>query len=333
MDNSREARFKRSYRQRFVAIAAQTKRCYFIGCNKTPIKAHSISNARILQKLSENGEVMYMNAEFAAAGELIKTGRGKATAFSGFCDDHDKIFLPVDTQDYQPGNEEHNYLFAMRAAAKEYNTREAVSAMIADTLENPDSKHAVEFPLKPEAVEAFREYERVHDIGTADIRDVRRVFNNTFRNRKLNVVDTAVIEVSNELPIAASAMFQMELDEKGNIINDVSSTDAALKGKMKPCFMTIFPQEGKTYCLLSYFRKDRKSYAFLKSLNERSELEKEVIISNLLTSYTENFAANPPYWNGLDAQLKEKYMKLFGSSFKTEYAPLVRDKEYNLFPA
>lgn len=332
MDNSYEARFKRSHRQRYVSAASQTKKCYFIGCEKNPIKAHSVSNARILQKLSENGAVMYMNAEFASAGELIKTGRGKATAFSGFCDDHDKIFLPVDTQDYQMGNEEHNYLFAMRAAAKEYNTREAVSAMIADRFENSDSKHAAEFPLNPGAIDAFKEYKRVHDIGTTDIRNVRGIFNDTHRNAKQNAVSTAVIEVNKELPIAASAMFDMELDEKGNIINDVSSADAALKGKMKPCFMTIFPQDDKTYCLLSYFRKDRKPYAFLQSLNTRNEPEKEVIISNLLTSYTENFVANPVYWDNLDARLKEKYMKLFGSSFKTEYAPFIRDKEYNLFP-
>ena len=51
-----------------------------------------------------------MNAEFAA-GELVKTGRGKATAFSGFCDGNDKVFLPIDTQDYLPDSEEHNYLF------------------------------------------------------------------------------------------------------------------------------------------------------------------------------------------------------------------------------
>lgn len=333
MDTSYEARFKRAHRQSFVTAASQTKKCYFIGCQKNPIKAHSISNARILQKLSENGAVMYMNAEFTTPGELIETGRGKATVFSGFCDDHDKIFLPIDTQDYQPGNEEHNYLFAMRAAAKEYNIREAVSLMIADRLENPDSKYAAEFPLRPDVLDAYEEYKRGHDIGTADIRNVRVIYNKTHQNTKLNVISTAVIEANTELPIAASSMYEMELDEKGNLINDVSSTDTALNGKMKPCFMTIFPQNGKTYCLLSHFRKDRKSYAFLHALNKKSESEKEVIISNLLTSYTENFAANPLYWESLNIQIKEKYMNLFGSSFKTEYAPLVSDREYNLFSA
>lgn len=60
--------------------------------------------------------------------------------------------------------------------------------------------------------------------------------------------------------------------------------------------------------------------------------KKEVIISNLLTSYTENLVVNPLYWASIDARLKDKYMELFGSPFKTEYALLVRDQECNLFP-
>ena len=134
--------------------------------------------------------------------------------------------------------------------------------MITDTLENPDSKHEAEFPLNPEIVEAFKEYKRVHDIGAADIQNVYGVFNDTYQNKKMNVIDTAVIEVGKELPVAASAMFQMELDETGNIINDVSSGDAALKGKMKPCYMTIFPQEGRTCCCYLILGKTKSHMYF-----------------------------------------------------------------------
>ena len=87
----------------------ETKECFF-GCQNNIIAAHSISNKRILSRIAKDGVVEYLNS---------KTGRNKATTFRGFCDYHDKIFSPIDNEDYQPKNEKQEFLFAMRALSRE----------------------------------------------------------------------------------------------------------------------------------------------------------------------------------------------------------------------
>ena len=126
--------------------AAAVKACYFIKCSEKPIKAHSISNTRLLLKLSDDGMVMYFDKEASKVGTLIETGRGVASTFGGFCGEHDKIFHPVDNDDYIPGDKRQEFLFAMRAAAKELNTKMTVQNAFAehlkdDSLGRPSYRH------------------------------------------------------------------------------------------------------------------------------------------------------------------------------------------------
>ena len=62
---------------------------------------------------------------------LFPTGKAKATTFPGFCDEHDKIFEPIDAHPYEVGNLLQEFLFAMRAVAREYTVRKAMQ----DSLE------------------------------------------------------------------------------------------------------------------------------------------------------------------------------------------------------
>ena len=330
MDNSRSAKIKRAHRKLINTSASKTKKCYIIACSNPTIKAHSISNKQLLLKIAENGEVMYFNKDGGSIGELVKTGRGIATVFNGFCGEHDKVFHPIDNEDYVPGNKEQEYLFAMRAAAKEYTTRQTVSNALAvrDTDDVPDE--VKEFPIADEMVELFEEFRKGFDVGTNDQAIYRGIFNDTLIKSKFNVIQTSVIVADGELPVAVSGSFNMELDIEGNLINDVSN--AALSTKMKPCFMTVFPQNGKTYCLVSYLRKDRADYEFLNAINNMDNVFKQTVISNLTAGYVENFVASPTYWNGLDSEVRRAYADIFGVSFKKRYVHFLTDKSFNLFP-
>ena len=171
-----------------------------------------------------------------------------------------------------------------------------------------------------------------HQVGLHDLESTRHIFIDTFTKSKYNVIDTAVIIAEEPLPMAVSSSFNLELDSDGNIINDHSETEEALSIPMKPCFLNVFPQNGKTYCLLSYWRKSTKDYAFTKHLNELEEIEKQVLISNIIATYTENFVANPKFWNSLTHQRQAQYQEVFGSTFKRRHAPLIIDDTFNLFP-
>jgi len=328
MNEDTEARLFRANRKLVNESLSATKGCYFIGCKNPTIRAHSISNKRLLLKLSDNGDVMYFNKNSSDWGSLVKTGRGTASTFSGFCGVHDKIFFPIDNEDYVTGNKEQNYLFAMRAAAKEFTTRRAMSHAVDTRINTNESQ---EFAFDSLGLAMMGSFQKGFDIGLEDQKVTRGIFIDTYMKNKYMVIDTAVIEINEELPIAVSSTFNLELAYDGTLINDLSP--AGYSQRMKPCFLTIFPQNGKTYALISYLRKDRGPYKFLQELNGLSDGEKKVVLSNLVTSYTENFTAEPNYWNSLNEDTKTRYSKVYGNSFKTLRAPLIADSTFSLFPS
>jgi len=332
MDNSREAKLKRAHNKLVNASVSATKTCYFLKCRNKTINAHSISNKRLLLKLSDNGYVMYFDKDASLMGTLQETGRNKATVFNGFCGDHDKIFHPIDNEDYVEGAVGQEYLFAMRASAKEYTTRAALSHAMAKRIEET-APELSEFPLDVDGLELYRAFQHSFDVGLKDQSITRGIFIDTFIKSKYNVLSTTLLVVDEELPIAVSSSFNMELSYDGTVINDLSNDESALETRMKHCFLNIFPQNGKTYCLISYLKRDRKDYDFLQSMNGFDESLKKVIISNLLTSYTENFTANPTYWRSLSADTLKIYFAVYANSFKAQYAPFIANHELNLFPS
>lgn len=327
MNNDKEERFFRTLRKLTNKSLSITKECYFVGCDKTPIQAHSISNKRLLLKLAENGHVMYFDKNTSDWGSLIETGRNRATTFNGFCDNHDKVFGPIDSEDYVIGSEEHNYLFALRAAAREYTIRKAMSHLLSAQIDDNDQDQ--EFSLDERGLKMAAFFQTGFNKGLNDQRATRGVFNSTALKGKFHVIESAVIVVDEELPIAVSSTFNLELAYDGSLINNLSPDNYSVR--MKPCFLTVFPQNGKTYCIVSYFRRDRRSYDFLKSIDSLDGKEKRVVVSNLIVSYTENFTANPVYWESLKYNTKIKYSKIFANSLKTIRTPFVADASFSLF--
>lgn len=329
MNKDKEAEVFRSHRKLVNQSMAATKACYLIGCDAPTIRAHSISNKRLLLALSKDGHVMHFDRNSSDWGSLVETGRNAATTFQGMCGDHDKIFHPIDNYDYSIGNKEQEYLFAMRAAAKEFNTRRG---MVHATHERILTNQTQDFPLS-EAGLAMMEnmFQPGFDLGLEDQKVTRRIFSDTYAKGKYHVIETAVMVVDEELPMAVSSTFNMELAYDGTLINDLSPDNYS--NRMKPFFLTVFPQDGKTYVLMSYLRRDRKDYDFLHDLDKLDEKEKRIIVSNMITSYTENFTAEPEYWMSLNNETREKYSDLFASSLDPGHRPLVTDANFSLFPS
>lgn len=303
--------------------AASVKRCYFPGCTEKPIKAHSISNKRLLLKLSENGKVMHMDKEGRGAGSLIETGRGIASTFGGFCGDHDKIFLLVDNKDYSPENAEQEFFFAMRAAAKELHTKKTVQHTFAAELKGGQ---IVGRKVDTTGLEI---YKAGVDVAVQDLTTIGAIFTDTYRKKKFNVVETVTISTDKELPLAVSSLFHMEYSPEGKLINDLSPEGYGKR--VKPCFMTVFPQDGKTYCLISHFRKDRKDFAFLRELANKNEGEKEVLISNLIVGFTENFVVSPVHWRKIPAATKARYAEIFEETMFVGPRNIVFDDGFSLY--
>jgi len=301
-----------------------TKTCYVSGCNNPCIKAHSVSNSRYLKKIATKGEVFYMSAEKQGESlSLIPTGKMKATTFPGFCDLHDKYFSPLDDSDYIIGNEKQNFLFAFRAAAREYTVRQGVEKMLKDAVAN---RHP-ELNMPEQGRQRLKDYLVHFTVGTADLEVYRTVLNINFSRGRYWKLHTEVLVLDKEYPIVASSIFKLERDNKDKVINVIHD----LKAIARPFFFTIIPQNGKTYCIMSWCKRDESYYSNLHELQRLSNYEKKVVISNLLTSYVENFAVKPEYWDYLPKTTLDNFYKQWGRSMHAPYVPFIYDKGLSLF--
>ncbi len=322
--------FMRKHRALMKDSAIATKDCYFPKCKDHPIKAHSISNNKLLKNISEKGILLKVDWDPDEGCHLTECGRNLASTFKGFCDKHDKIFEDIDTKDYIVGNIEQEFLFAMRGAAKELSAKRIASSSTNAILDGNNRQNL-------QTIEEFRDMLKEFDIGQRlsikDQNETKSILIDTLLKKKYHVLESVRIVIDGYYPIVASSSFNMELDDDGNLINNVFPEAYSIK--MKPCFFTLFPQGDRTYCIISYFRKHKKDYQFLKKFKDLDNADKKVLVSNILASYVENFFVKPSYWEKLDYKTKFQLKYLLNKTIMRratqKYIALIEDRDFNIF--
>jgi len=102
--------------------------CLFPNCSAKAIGSHSQQRGGPLQSIAEDGKVYWLNDNLYAAtnnkagvlkADLRKCSISEASVFPGFCDDHDKIFTPIENGTLDSLSEEQVSLFFLRGIAYE----------------------------------------------------------------------------------------------------------------------------------------------------------------------------------------------------------------------
>lgn len=315
-------------------------------CSNKIIKAHSIQNNRILNQISENGEVLMIGGGLESSSlfndtKMQRIGRKRATTFTGFCGKHDTdIFIPIERENYQIGDKEQEFLFAYRALAKEYHTKFTVADMYRKFLQYITAKEYHKLSdllgeqnlLGLEQMQYIEVVSRDYLIGSKDAEDRLNLFKqrmNTFLDdSNFDEIITEVIEFDEEYHIAVSSITYIERDLNGGVVNPMEDFFTQLV----PLFITVFPQDGKTYVLLSYFERNKRKYKFIKEqiLTQNVKMQK-IIISNLIVAYLENWAISPIKWNTLSEKMKRRIYKNFNKTVVAGERSLLYDKNMNLF--
>jgi hypothetical protein len=310
-------------------------------CNGKVKKCHSIQNNRILNKLAENGKVMYFDTESIVenGGKFIlkETGRKIATTFTGFCDYHDtEIFKPIELKDYEYGNKEQEYIFAYRALAKEFHAKlsEKNSAItVIKELENPILLKDI---LPSQVLNDSSKIEYLKSISKYYLEGITMAVNdlNIIHNRmKDDIINknfetlTTKYTVLPGISVAASATLSIEYDLKGKPLNNIYDFEKP----MKPLFFNVFPQGDNTIVLFSYFNEDHIIYEkFVLSILEKPLKNQQIIISNIIITYLENFVISPKMWASFSEKKKKKILKLFNDTIFNRNQSLVSYR-FNLF--
>jgi hypothetical protein len=323
--NDNPKKFKEFFQE--LKRMSYVKECFHQDKNCSPgiIFAHSIQNNKILKKISHNGDVLYFdyydednNLKF----KLKRTGRKKATTFTGFCNHHDtSIFSSIENKDYKEGDKEQEFLFAYRALAKEHHAkRTSLELAKAAASIHPNSLGTV----------LLENYIRGINQSLLELENNKKLFNEALDNKKFDIIETRTIKFNGEYRVAVSSFFSPEKDFNGNTINVLSDFNKEVKNFC----LTIFPQNNNAYILISYLKKDKKIlYPILKQIEHNKNVkEKKIIISNIIGIYAENFAMSPIDWDKMPEQEQSEFLKLFfEETIFNDKNSLTQLKNLNLF--
>lgn len=316
----------RDFRQLLNTIKRESriKECFCSNedCSSKIIKAHSVQNNRILNQLSENGHVLQLklsdsNNQSSITEEDI--GRKIATVSTNFCGFHDStIFNPIESRDYRKDNYEQEFLFAYRAFAKEYHVKR-------------ESKNFCEAAIK--RVDSDKRYLLIEALkGTNEIlkqlEEEKTDLNKALLESDFRAIKTYTIEFHGRFGVVASSTFAIEYDLRGNKINNLSDLDQYLKF----VFLTIIPQKDRTFILISFLRKNQKSFSFIvNQIMRKSITDQKNIISNLILSHVENLIISPKLWSKLLPKDQDKIKHMFHDTIVSSINNLSNLEKINLF--
>lgn len=307
---------------------ARLKQCLHpdkASCSEKIINAHSIQNNKILKRISSNGYV-YMpcpkpDNPFAV---ITRWGRKEATVFTGFCNYHDKtVFQPIEDS-YFDKSELHIFLYTYRCFAVEYHKKQEVINM----------QKAI-FKRKPSLIGMSHHDDPFGGMKLAfeDFQPVKQVFDNALLTGKYDVLSSVIWEFPISVKFAASGFEAPSTDLQGKKIQNLLGT----KTSAKHIFIMVFPEDNKTYCIISWLKTNDNFFSeYRRQLENMDMQQRKNYINNTLPIISENIAINPEAWDKWDKSKKDEFgaliwglsdlSELNGQFFNRLEAPL-----YDLF--
>lgn len=232
--------------------------------------AHSIQRGKILKNISENNKVRQFRI-YENEREYDKPIK-RASTFWGFCDRHDKTFNPIEIEDFKCTPEQ-NFLFAYRAFV--------------------NTTH-IKFK--------FFEYYNFGKQAKNDLIINKKIFDQAIIEKDFSRIKTDILILDNEYPIAVSSASDLDYDFNANCI---SHSDT----RLEQFYLTVFPENGKTYVLFSYMKEDSKPYDnIVNQIKSGNQIESK--LSVLLAGHCENVFFRPSYYNSFIRHQEESISKL-----------------------
>jgi len=251
-------------------------------------------------------------------------GRKEATVFTGFCGYHDKtVFQPIEDGTFDKSIQ-HIFLYTYRCFAIEYHKKQEVINMEKCT-----------FKIKPSLVNMPEEdnpYRGMH-IAVGDLKKVKEVFDAALLTESYNILSSIVWEFNQTVKFAGTGFEAMTHDLEGNKIQDLKNPNISAKH----IFVMVFPEENKTYCIISWIKENDSFFASYKQqLISLSEEKRKIYINNLLPMISENIVVNPESWDNWEEYKRNEFGALefgFATLFEAEgkYWDRLKPPVYNLF--
>lgn len=308
------------------------------GCSHEKLTAHSIQNYRLLRRLGEKGQlIMPIRDEQSDVMEtkLTKVGKNEGTMFYGFCQKHEQeVFDLIENNPFDQSLEQ-IFLYNYRSFAKDYTTK-----LEAYNLQKIAFANYSQTNEKRQLLEATDPQK----LAVQDNERDKRLFDAAIQERQLDIFCSLVFELTYEVEVIVSSVLEPERDLEGNKLNNIYSDHPdELLAKF---FLTIFPEDGKSYIILSWFKRDQQLYQEyaqqLADLYRKSQSDFLTYLNNMVVRNSENLVIGSRLWNDWKEKgLAKKFEKDWDDNAHRVVSPtlnrlykgkdLLEKKSYQLF--
>jgi hypothetical protein len=279
--------------------------CLFPGCNQKAIGSHSQQRGGPLEAISESGKVYWLNDnlykttnnnknEFNAT--LRKCSISEASVFPGFCDNHDKIFSPIESGSLDPESPEQVVLFYLRAIAYEVSRKKREllrgELMIEAFAEVNEPSELRSWSYLNDGREEFLSRDGNYYLDKAFY------YHNNPSSHNLNVIWK---KVPKNLGVSTCTCINSLLD---NYIEGIANNPE----KPNPVFtLNIVPLGQETHINFVWPKESEKENDWLyDQTNTDTKLQK--IVNRLVVCETEDLTINPSIWESFSEQKQNKIL-------------------------
>lgn len=265
-------------------------------CSEKIIGAHSIQNNKILKKISSDGKV-YMPCPKAdnPFAPMTSYGRKEATVFTGFCGFHDKtLFQPIEDRNFEK-TEKQIFLYTYRCFAIEYHKKQEVKKM-----------EQIIFQKKPSLVNMPKEDNpfKGQEQAIEDFHEDKKIFDKALMDKEYGVLSSVIWEFEQDVKFACTGFEALQYDLDNNKIQNLLD----FSKPAQHVFVCVFPENEKTYCIISWLKKNDSLFSKFKEQLDNLTIEKRKnYINNLLPMISENLVVNPEAWEKLSKSQKDEF--------------------------
>lgn len=277
-------------------------------CVKHIKEAHALQNNKIISQLSEKGHVYILNTqkppqiipieneEPEVLTLIDKVGVNHATTAMCFCDVHDdEVFAPIEkgAPAFNTSSEEHQYIYAYKAFIFEYYKKLVEEKVFKNSIKDKPSLLKV-----PEFIRQYRAI----SMTLTEMNTVKNFFDKGIVSKNYTGLKTCVIELPESINFANYACIALDFDINGRKIKHTK------RGFISRIFLTIFPEETKSYIILSCLSSDYKYYyKFFEQLKTANLDKLKFYFGLVLPLYSENIVISPRLWEKWSDEQKFAY--------------------------
>ena len=266
-------------------------------CVKKIIHAHNIQHKGILNRLAIDGYVYMPETDiFTAKLRLNQIGiSNQATVFTGFCKKHDNdVFAPIEQHPFTKTDEQ-LFLYAYKAFSLTYY-KVNWEMKINETLFNEyDFSNSIPFFYFRELTLLIQKYLEL---------EIEK-FNNVILTRNFTCMKHHVGVLQYEVDFAVSSAFEIHCD-----LMEKEITWFPYKGKLSLIYMSIFPDNGISYYIISYFDQEENYSGLIEQLKSIPDYLLKKYLNNLIIQNVENLVISPRLYNKWSDEQKNDFIQI-----------------------